>query len=71
MWLKNWREVIAFCSSISNSMLFESSGSAQQQEQQYSELLKNYERVSLLKEVSDDDPGQRNRRLYYCTLPHA
>jgi hypothetical protein len=71
MWLRNWREVLAFSSLISNSMLFESNGSIEQQEQQYGELLKHYDHISLLKETSDDDPGQRNRRLYYCTLPHV
>lgn len=67
MWIDNWREVIQFSSSISSSMLFETNGSDQQQQDQVSFLREVYSEVDQLKSSSDDDPGQSRRKLYYCT----
>lgn len=66
MWLKNWREVLEFAVRISSSMLFETNGSLHQQAEQHAELARHYSAITQLTEASEDDPGQRNRRLYYC-----
>lgn len=66
MWLKNWREVIAFARKISHTMVFETNGSNEQQtaQQEYLETL--YRNVVLLNRSSDDDPKQKRRKLFYC-----
>ena len=69
MWLRNWREVLGFASGLSSSMLFESNGSAEQQAQQHEELLRRYGKVTRIAASSEDDPRQRNRKLYLCELP--
>ncbi len=69
MWLKNWQQVIDFAHSKSNSMLFETNGSALQQDQQMNYLKKKYTAVSMLSETSDDDSVQKHRKLLYLTGP--
>jgi hypothetical protein len=71
MWLKNWREVMAFAAAISSSMLFETNGTDQQQREQQQELSALYHKVTNLAEASDDDPHQRKRRLYFAEHPKA
>lgn len=66
MWIKNWQEVIKFSQAISDHMIFESNGSVDQQEEQINYLKTIYQNVQLLKEKSDDDPSQQNRKLLYC-----
>jgi hypothetical protein len=69
MWLKNWQQVIDFAHSKSNSMLFETNGSALQQDQQINYLKTKYSVVTMLSEMSDDDPIQKSRKLFYLTGP--
>jgi hypothetical protein len=69
MWLKNWQQVIDFAHSKSNSMLFETNGSALQQDQQINYLKAKYSVVNMLSEMSDDDPIQKSRKLFYLTGP--
>jgi hypothetical protein len=69
MWLENWQQVIDFAQSKSKSMLFETNGSAHQQDQQINYLKTKYSVVNLLSETSDDDPIQKFRKLYYVTEP--
>ncbi len=69
MWLKNWQQVIDFAHSKSNSMLFETNGSPLQQDQQINYLKTKYAVVDMLSESSDDDPGQKCRKLFYLTEP--
>src|SRR5690606_3860648 len=71
MWLKNWREVVQFASRISQSMLFETNGTAEQQESQREQLTACYHTVTQISAASEDDPRQRNRRLYLCELPKS
>ncbi len=66
MWIKNWREVIEFCSRFAPYMLFESNGSDQQQDGQFDCLKKNFKTVTTLQDTSEDDSGQKKRRLYFC-----
>ncbi|NMB07161.1 MAG: SGNH/GDSL hydrolase family protein, partial [Tissierellia bacterium] len=66
MWIKNWKDVVAFVASISNSLLFETNGTQQQQLEQMEELEKNYNYIEVVEEESNDDPGQPNRRLLFC-----
>ena len=69
MWLDNWRDVIDFAQSKSRAMLFETNGTPQQQEQQIRYLHSKYRVVDLLAETSEDDPGQKRRKLLYLTGP--
>lgn len=66
MWIKNWKEVIAFVASISNNLLFETNGTQKQQLDQIEELKKHYENIEIIEEESNDDPGQGNRILLFC-----
>lgn len=66
MWIRNWREVIAYARRIAPCMLFESNGSVRQQEKQEAELHRQYGTVQLLKATSPDDATQANRRLFFC-----
>jgi 2-polyprenyl-3-methyl-5-hydroxy-6-metoxy-1,4-benzoquinol methylase len=66
-WLANWREVIRWCAEISSSMLYETTGRTEFQERQLMYLRELYHGdVAVLAKRSDDDPGQKNRRLVYC-----
>jgi len=67
MWLDNWREVIDFAQNKSKAMLFESNGSVAQQNDQIAYLKARYKNVRLLSETSDDDPGQKYRKLFFLT----
>jgi SAM-dependent methyltransferase len=69
MWLKNWQQVIDFAHSKSNSMLFETNGSALQQNEQINYLRAKYSVVNMLSGISDDDPIQKFRKLFYLTGP--
>lgn len=66
MWLKNWRDVIEFGARISDSMVFETNGTDEQQSAQQEHLEALYQKVSLLTEFSEDDPKQKRRKLFYC-----
>ncbi|HEY2781537.1 MAG TPA: methyltransferase domain-containing protein [Steroidobacteraceae bacterium] len=69
MWLKNWQQVIDFAASKSKTMLFETNGSALQQDQQINYLKTKYSVVNMLSEISDDDPIQKFRKLIHLTEP--
>ncbi len=66
MWLKNWKELIVVCKGISKKMLFESNGSAEQQNEQINFLNSIYKSVQVINETSEDDPIQKNRKLLLC-----
>lgn len=67
MWIKNWTEVIDWACRVSNSMLFESNGSSQQQKEQEDYLMQCFEDVNMLSGTSDDDLVHRARKLYLCS----
>lgn len=69
MWLANWREVIDFAAGISGSMLFEANGADRQQADQEQYLRSLYGKALILAESSEDDPGQKKRRLLYFSEP--
>jgi SAM-dependent methyltransferase len=66
MWIKNWREVVKFVSTISDNLLFETNGTENQQLEQIRELKKYYNNINLVEKVSNDDPGQPYRTLLLC-----
>ncbi|HET7314558.1 methyltransferase domain-containing protein [Salinisphaera sp.] len=66
MWLSNWKDVLDFSAEISNSMIFESNGSDQQQQEQETYLRGLYQHVDLISSSSVDDPRQKNRKLFFC-----
>lgn len=66
MWLSRWTSVIDFARSISNSMLFESNGSEEQQREQEAHLRSRYGSITKIRDASTDDAGQPNRRLFLC-----
>lgn len=65
-WIGRWRELIEFCSQISDCMVFETNGSAEQQQVQVDFLNKVYATVQMVSERSDDDSDQVNRMLFFC-----
>jgi hypothetical protein len=66
MWISNWQEVISYSASISESMLFETTGPDEQQELQEAYLRKLYGDIVLVAGRSEDDPGRKQRKLFYC-----
>lgn len=70
-WLRNWRDVIDFAAGISTSMLFETTGTDEQQAQQEEYLRHVYRDVQLLAATSEDDPNQKRRKLLYLSVPIA
>jgi hypothetical protein len=64
VYLDNWKEVIRFTTRIADSLLFESNGRNDQQEEQLEQLRSCYKNVRLLTEQSDD---RHVRKLYWCT----
>lgn len=69
MWLENWREVIDYAQMHANSMIFESNGTPKQQEEQIAYLRTRYGSIEMLADSSEDDPTQKNRKLYYLSDP--
>jgi hypothetical protein len=63
MWIANWRDVMRFAAGLSLFMLLESNGTDEQQAAQRCELEAIYRTVTLVRETSEDDPGQKQRRL--------
>jgi SAM-dependent methyltransferase len=60
-WVKKWVEVVKFCSSICDTILFETNGSDQERQEQI--VRKIYSNVSLVYDKSMDDVSQHKRRL--------
>jgi hypothetical protein len=67
-WLENWRRLIHAAAEISESMLFESNGSAEEQREQVEVLHRYYGNVENVSESSTDDCTVSGRKLYLCTL---
>lgn len=67
MWISNWRDVIDLTTHISDALLFESNGAPHLQVEQVEYLRTRYNNVVQLTNQSDDDPGQKMRRLYFCS----
>jgi SAM-dependent methyltransferase len=68
MWINNWTDVIDWAAKRAEYMLFESNGSQLQQQEQEDYLHRHYAKLQLVSGSSDDDPGQRARRLYLCSI---
>ncbi len=60
-WIKRWVEVVKFCSSICDTILFETNGSNQEEQEQV--VRKVYSNVILLYNKSMDDVSQHERKL--------
>lgn len=70
-WLRNWRDVIDFAADISTSMLFETTGTDEQQADQEEYLRHIYRNVQLLASTSEDDPNQKRRRFIFLSDRYA
>jgi len=66
MWIKNWKSVVQFCAENIKMMVFESNGTDEEQKEQELEIRAQYSIVTLVAEQSDDDPRQKNRKLFLC-----
>jgi SAM-dependent methyltransferase len=62
-WVKKWAEVVKFCSSICNDILFETNGNITEQNRQEQIVRKNYTNVNIVYNKSLDDVSQHNRKL--------
>lgn len=63
MWIENWRDLIDWVSGITDHVLFETNGSPEQQREQEQYLSRKFHDVLEVAAQSDDDPGQKLRRL--------
>jgi len=66
-WIDNWQAVINFAATLSDVMLFETTGTDEQQIQHEQYLREVFARVECLAATSDDDAIQKKRRLLFCT----
>jgi SAM-dependent methyltransferase len=69
MWISNWTEVINFAARLADHMMFESNGSLEQLDEQEAYLRRTFRVVDCLSDASHDDPGQKQRKLYFCSDP--
>jgi SAM-dependent methyltransferase len=67
MWIKPWKELIAWVKQNSNYCLFETNGKSKQQAEQIDYLNKTFRSVEILAESSQDDPKQKKRKLLWCS----
>lgn len=67
MWIINWHEVIDYAYRVADHLLFESNGTPVQQDEQVAYLRQKYGTVQKIRDASDDDPSNRNRRLFFCS----
>jgi len=67
MWIKPWKELITWVHNNSDHCLFETNGKKDQQQAQIDFLKQIYRSVEILAERSDDDPGQKKRKLLWCS----
>jgi SAM-dependent methyltransferase len=66
MWLDRWEDVVRHAANLSSVLLFESNGTAEQQRAQETLLRSLYRDVRQLSEASNDDAGQKQRKLFRC-----
>lgn len=67
MWISRWKELITWVHKNSNHCLFETNGKKDQQQAQIDFLKQTYKSVEILAEESNDDPGQKRRKLVWCS----
>lgn len=67
LWLRRGPRVVQEASQMADTLLFESNGSSQQQDEQAAWLGKYYRRVNLLSDSSPDDLLLSERKLFLCT----
>lgn len=66
LWVKKWQQVVLHCAKLSDVVIFEAHGSAAQQEQQVAFLRTCFSDITLVSEISDDDPTYAARAMYLC-----
>lgn len=64
MWVERWRELIDLISSITETLIFETNGSDEQQSEQVEYLRSRFTDVTMLASESNDDPSQKRRQFY-------
>lgn len=70
MWVDRWKPLIAFCSRIADTMVFESNGSEKVQENQLRYLESCYSSITCLRRKKPDDAHKRrSRQLWLATEP--
>ncbi len=65
-WVKNWRQVIAYAHKTADTLLFETNGSDELEQEEIACVHQMYQRVLLISEMSDDDKIQKKRKLFLC-----
>jgi hypothetical protein len=68
MWIKKWRQLIDYIRERNSVLFIETNGSQVQQLEQLQYCQSKYTNVKILYDRSDDDPGQKKRKLYMCTI---
>lgn len=67
MWIPTWKELVTWVYTNSTHCLFETNGKSTQQQEQINMLTNTFRTVTLLAQTSEDDPGQKNRKLFWCS----
>ncbi|WP_457336309.1 cupin-like domain-containing protein [Rhizobacter sp. P5_C2] len=67
LWVKRWKEVVNHCAALSDTLVFEAHGNAQQQAEQLRFVQSVYGQTQLLSQQSDDDPTYAQRSMYLCS----
>ena len=66
LWIKKWKNLINFIYNNSSILFIETNGPPKHQLEQINYCKKKYKFIKNLYQKSDDDPGQKNRKLFIC-----
>ena len=70
LWVKNWKEVVKVCHEMSQTLLYESNGNEEFQNQQYEFLKFLYKDIELIADKSNDDNRKggkaKMRKTFIC-----
>jgi len=70
LWIKKWKEIVQYCHTVSDTLIYESNGNEDYQQEQEAFLKTLFTNVKMLADRSDDDnrgnAGRLLRKLFIC-----
>lgn len=69
LWVKRWKQVLASCSELTTTLLFEAHGNVDEQRDQMAFVRTLFTDITPLSATSEDDPTYSKRSLYLCGNP--
>lgn len=66
LWVKRWQAVVKRCATLTDTVVFEAHGTAEQQSVQHRFMASVFTDITLVSEHSDDDPTYAKRSMYLC-----